>query len=67
MERIAQEGKWLTKTPSNERSRMFYKKVSSPTQEGLDAFEEVTDEYKQFWEHQQAELRKQDAVSDEDE
>lgn len=65
MERIAKEGMWLTKEPTNKKSRSFSKRVTAPTQEALNAYEDVTDEYKQNYEKQMAELRRQEIEAEE--
>lgn len=65
MERVAQEGKWLTKTPQNKRSRMFYTKVSG-TAESLAELEEVDDKFKTDYEKWLADERKKD-IEEEDE
>lgn len=67
MERIAKEGMWLTKKPTNERCRFFSKRISGVNQEALDAYEEVTDEYKQNYEQWLTDLRKKEAEEDDDE
>ena len=66
MERVAQEGKWLTKTPQNERSRMFYTKVTG-TEQSLAEFEEVTDKFKTDYEKWLAEERRKDAEKEDEE
>lgn len=67
MERIAKDGMWLTKKPSNERCRFFHKRITAPTQEAADAYEEVTDEYKKNYEQWLSSLRKKEAEEDDEE
>jgi hypothetical protein len=65
MERIAQDGFWLTKKPANPKQRTFFTRLTGDEQ-SLAEFEMVTDQYKENYEQWLAAEKKKLADSEEE-